>query len=150
MSQSITCPISSERIEEGTIRIIALLTAIVAIYALFLMNGYLFVFLTIDFAIRSFKIFKGKSPLRIIASTVIEITHQEKKWVDAAPKRFAAGIGIVLSMLIASSIFFHLNTFALILGGILVFCAALEGFFSICFGCHIYSKIILPISKFIK
>ncbi len=150
MTDSISCPVSQERVEEGIVRRIAFLTAWISAFSIFKFLYIPFLFLALDFAIRAFSILKIKSPLRILSSQFLHYSFFEKKYVDAAPKRFAAGIGFLLSLLISLFIFVNYIKLAISFSIILIFCALLEGLFSICFGCLVYSKIVLPISKLIK
>ncbi|MCC7467168.1 MAG: DUF4395 family protein, partial [Saprospiraceae bacterium] len=57
----------------------------------------------------------------------------------AAPKKFAAGIGMVFAFAIAGSLFLQWTWTAGILSGVLLFCALLESALSYCVGCVVYA-----------
>lgn len=94
-------------------------------------------FLTADFALRSFNLGKW-SPLFRLASWVTGILKLKGKPVYMPAKRFAARIGLVFSVLITT---FHLagGSTATVLSIVLAFFAALESLAGFCAGCYLYN-----------
>jgi len=72
---------------------------------------------------------------------VHRILNIPPKAIGAAPKRFAAGIGFIFSILIFILSFFNLEILKNILTAFFLLAAFLETFFSYCLGCKTYSII---------
>jgi hypothetical protein len=136
------CPISQEKIDENKARIVALFVVItVGTSVVYLNNFYgtvMLIGLAFDFFIRTFTSGKA-SPLRFFAITVSKVFRIKPKLTDAAPKKFAAGMGMVFCLIIAALLFFELNLAAQIVAIMLVLCAILESAFGYCLGCKIYT-----------
>lgn len=132
------CPVSAERVNENVIRIVALLVMLIGIYSALYLSFYAIIFLTIDFAIRSFT--DGKfSLLKIIALQLAKILSIPNKMTDLAPKKFAATLGFFFCCLISLCYIFSFLYAALGLTIILIVFALLESAFAICVGCYVYS-----------
>ncbi len=135
---TISCPISVIRINENVARVAAFYTFLIAITSL-LSHSYLLTFLLgVDFAIRSFlpSVF---SPLRFISGQTAILLDLKKVPVDAAPKRFAAGVGFLFCFLIATCQLFDFNFASYLIGSVLLICAFLESVFAYCVGCVVYT-----------
>lgn len=147
----VSCPVSPDKANENVLRIIAVQVIVFSLVSLVLNNYFISLFLILDFSLRSFT--KGNySPLRKIALYLNQFLKLEPKIIPAAPKKFAAGLGVVFSTFITISLIFNWLYLSVILGSLLIFCATLEGFFGVCIGCHIYSflqklKLSLKISR---
>jgi len=134
----ISCPISAERVNEHVVRIIAFMVALIAIFSISFDNYLPIVLLTIDFALRAFT--TGKfSPLKFIALKVAKALSLKPKMTDLAPKKFAAAMGFVFCLFIATTFVFSLNTLSLILTSTMTIFALLESVLAICVGCYVYS-----------
>ncbi|RZK57638.1 MAG: DUF4395 domain-containing protein [Pedobacter sp.] len=134
----ISCPVSSERINENVVRLIALMVAIIGIYSLLFADFYAIIFLLIDFGIRSFT--SGKfSLLKFIALKLFKLFSLPTKLTDLAPKKFAATLGFVFCLVIGVFYLFSQIYIALGLTVVLLIFAILESVFAICVGCYVYS-----------
>ncbi len=136
---NIICPVSNAKADENIVRTSAILTVLITAAAV-LVNSYLILFLlSADFAIRSF--FSGVgSPLKILSNHIAGILNiRNKKSIDAAPKKFAAFLGMTFSLLAGLLLLFQLPIAAMITASILIFCAFLEGVFGFCLGCFVYT-----------
>ena len=166
-----TCPISFNTVDHNVIRLVGLFTLILIITSFFNLFGeyskYIMLFLTFDFLMR---IFNDKlSLLKIISVNILHgILKIKPQEVGAAPKRFAAGIGALFSILIfgllfisdyfiskphilnMDNIFFTIKHSLHILTIMLVVAISLETFFGFCLGCKIYSYIQFFKSKWKK
>lgn len=148
VSIDFSCPISGNKRDNTTVRVVAGFVFVIAVVALMaaLRNSVqtaaiLTGVLAIDFVIRAF--IKPKySPLATLARGTVSGLKLTKKLVDNAPKIFAARIGVLFS--VASTVLFasNLRLSGIIVLSILILCAALESFFGICLGCLMYS--VLP------
>lgn len=101
------------------------------------------IFLSVDFGIRAFT--SQHSLLSILAKAISNILHLKPKPVFAAPKKFAALLGFIMSTIILTLLHFNLLTGAYIAGGVLIVCALLESLFNICVGCLVYNFIVAPL-----
>ncbi len=137
----IICPISDQKVDSNTTRTIAILTVAIAATGLILNNYIIMLLLAVDFAIRSFTPGKA-SPLKILSNNVSKvIDNRNKILIDAAPKKFASLLGMILSLFAGLLMMLQLPQAALATTAVLIFCAALEGIFGYCLGCLIYSLI---------
>ena len=136
----VSCPVSPEKANENVVRIIAIQVIIFSVISLLLNNYLISAFLVLDFSFRSFT--NGNlSPLKKVGIVINELLNFKPKIIPAAPKKFAAGLGVAFSVLITISLIFNWLIVSFTLGRSLIICAALEGFLGICIGCHIYSLI---------
>lgn len=143
---SITCPISTDRINENAARTVAFFVITLTLGGLYFNSWPLFLLLGFDFGLRAFS--TGQfSLLRQTARGFTHFLNLPEKPTDAAPKRFAAGIGWGFSLVIAGLLVMQWFSSAFIVGGVLVFCALLEGAWGFCLGCVAYSTLVRPFLK---
>lgn len=82
------------------------------------------------------------SPLGALAMKVIAPRLGEPVPTPGPPKRFAQGIGAVMTTLAAvSGLGFGWTTFALVLTGVMVVFATLESVFGFCAGCFVFGQL---------
>jgi hypothetical protein len=143
----IVCPVSDSKTDENVTRIAAVITATITVAAL-VANSYIILFLlAADFAVRSFTPGTG-SLLKILSGQIAGMFNiRNKKHTDAAPKKFAALLGMTFSLLAGLFLVVQLPVAALITASILVFCAFLEGIFGYCLGCLVYSFLTASANK---
>ncbi len=140
---SLICPVSPLRVEANTVRLTALLiSAFVAAY-LISNSIYFILFICIDFSIRAFTEIKF-SPLSWLASTTRRALKLPDNKIDKAPKIFAARVGLIFSLSIIILYVVGLFKTAAAVALVLLFFAMLESFLNFCFGCVVYSYIVLP------
>jgi len=143
---SITCPISTDRINENAARTVAFFVIFLTLVGLYFNSWPLFLVLGLDFGLRAFG--PGQfSLLRQTARWFTQLLNLPEKPTDAAPKRFAAGIGWGFSLVIAGLIALQWFSSAAIVAGVLMFCALLEGTWGFCLGCVAYSTLVRPFLK---
>ena len=120
---------------ESKVRLTALF--ILLFVVLYLVSGKIIfpAFLVIDFALRSFNL-PQYSPLALFSGWLVKTFKLPVKPVFFPPKRFAARIGLLFSIVIVALHVVTVNAFipAVILG----FFAAFESFFNFCAGCYVY------------
>jgi hypothetical protein len=132
------CPVDFITVNENRVRLTALWVLLLVI-ASFLINALpIFIFLTIDFFLRAFN-FGKFSPLNILSGAVVKQFKIPNKPIDQAPKRFAAGIGFVLSVLVAILLLTGFTKASFILAIVFASFAFLESFLSFCAGCYVYT-----------
>ena len=143
---NISCPVSAERINENVARVAAFFAMVIAAAGVALNSYIIIIALAIDFALRAFT--QGKaSPIKFLSKQVVQLLKIKEKPADAAPKKFAAGVGMVFCISIACMLLFNYFLAAAVIAGLLIFCALLEGAAGICLGCIVYTLIVLPFLK---
>lgn len=136
------------QLDEAVIRVNAFITLTLALIGLTIQMPYLFYFLVIDFAIRG--IFHKSSVISFVSKLSVNLFNFSAKPVFAPPKYFAARIGFIFSLIIAISIQFQLTWVGWTMGILLIICAALESFLSICVGCYVYDWFFAPLKNKIE
>ncbi len=131
------CPVSGVKVNETVVRLIAFFVVVIATLAGFYQIPILNFFLALDFSLRAFG--SGRySLLKYLALFLSRSLQLKNKPVDAAPKKFAAGLGFVFSLVAGILQVFQFQLAANIVIAILVFCALLEGLLALCIGCIVY------------
>ena len=132
------CPVGEELIDSRAARANALMVVVI-LYAYLTTDHWLVVaFLAADFALRAFGSPK-KAPLSMLSRKILDKLGIEPVLVNAAPKVFAARIGLTLTVAILVARLLGQRPLSYGLSMILIFCASLEGFLGFCLGCKIYS-----------
>lgn len=134
----VICPVDRVVVDENKVRATAFFVLLLAIFFLLTRSGLIIAFLLADFALRIFNLNKY-SPLAILGGWVIKLWAVKSKFVDRAPKRFAAIIGFIFLLAITFMLFAHVIWASLALTGILVLFASLEAFAGFCAGCYFYT-----------
>jgi len=143
---NISCPVSTERINENVTRVAAFYVIIITIIAIWF-NSYIIIFLlAADFAFRAFT--NGNaSVIKFLSKQTAHLLNIPQKPTDAAPKKFAAGVGMAFCTGIGCLLLLNAVTAASLVAGVLLFCALLEGAAGICLGCIVYTLFVLPFTK---
>lgn len=135
--------ISKNHVNEHVVRLVAAQVLILTLAVVLTSWEWLAFLLAVDFALRAFT--RIPSPLALIARSLANTFKLAPKPIFAAPKRFAAGLGLLFSLLIGIFLSINWPITALVTAIILAFCALLEAAFNICIGCYIYNWVIVPI-----
>lgn len=138
MANDITCPVDFVQVNENQPRLVA--AQVVLLTAIFIGTGWwpVFLLLAVDFFLRAFKLGRY-SLLGQAATSVVQQWKLSGKKVDQAPKRFAAKLGFIFSLIILTLSVFHQTTIAAYVAVVLILFAILESVFNFCVGCRIYS-----------
>jgi hypothetical protein len=132
------CPVDFIQVNENRVRLTAL-WVLILVLASFVINALpIFIFLAVDFFLRAFN-FGKFSPLNILSGFVVKQFKIPNKPIDQAPKRFAAGVGFVLSVLVTILLLAQFPKTVLILTIVFASFAFLESFLSFCAGCYVYT-----------
>ena len=137
---SLECPFSPKTANEQVVRLTAFLVVLLMLVGLLSQLQWIALLLCFDFFIRGFTD-RPWSPMRRAAKALARLLFLKPKMINAGPKIFAAKIGFIFCTIISIAAFAGLHQTARILAELLVLLAALETFFKICVGCHIYSLI---------
>ena len=134
------CPIGPTSVNQTVVRGVAF--QVLCSTALFLASGYDFIliYLLFDFFMRGF-VSRNLSLFVLMAGVVNKFFDRRIVPVNAEPKIFAARIGFIMCLSILFSELSGLSFLVFFLSGLLLLAAALECFFSICLGCHLYTFI---------
>ena len=145
MSQ-VVCPLSNEKVNNNVARLVAALVIINTVAALSLNLWWLLFIQLYDFAVRAADK-RQLSLFRYIGQHVANLLKLPVVAVDAAPKRFAAGVGLVFTLAIIAALLLNQFTAASVLAGILLLCAVLEALLAFCVGCYVYTFLVLPFTS---
>jgi len=137
---AVSCPADFVQMNENKARLIAsqvfLITLFIALFSSWMVSALL----AIDFLLRAFNL-NRYSILAKSADLLITLFGIGSKPVDQAPKRFAARIGLTLSVGITVLYIINYPIIATSLSGVLIFFSFLESVFAFCAGCHLYTLI---------
>lgn len=141
---NIICPVSESRVDENISRIAAFITIGVTAVSLVFNLAWPMCLLAIDFALRAFT--SGHwSVTKWLSKGAVFILNLDARPVDAAPKKFAALLGTVLTLSIAFLTLYQWTLYAFVASTILIACAFIEGAFAFCLGCAVFTSVVKPI-----
>lgn len=132
-----------ERIQEAVVRGIAFLVLLAVLITLLFDTILPMYVLAVDFFIRA--CISGRFSLLALLSRkgVSQILRFKKRMIIARPKKFAAGIGFLLSLTaLILVVIFDYEFWFIALSGMLGLFSALEAFFKFCAGCKIFGLLI--------
>ena len=131
-----SCPISNERVNERVARLVGALVFMVAGLYIAYPSILWLVLLLADFSARSFH-----RPLSLFANLAKPAAERlgEPVIVDAAPKIFAAKIGLAMTLAALAAHLAGMDGVAQGIIGIMLFCAFMEAAFGYCVGCKFYT-----------
>ena len=136
------------RVNENVVRLVAGFVLIFAIATVATGWVVLPLYLSVDFFLRAFT--SIKPPFALAAQQLAKTLNLEVKPIYAAPKKFAASIGFVFSVVISALFLAGFADTAKVVTGVLVLFATLESVFAICAGCYVYSWIVAPLIERFK
>jgi hypothetical protein len=138
VTEGLQCPVDHVMINENKARTIAFFVLLFA--TAYLLTGYLWIIalLLTDFFLRVFNI-GNYSFFGILADVVIGVFKIKNKPTDRAPKRFAAGVGLIFVSFILFAYLLQWYTAGIAAGSVLILFAALESFAGFCAGCYVYT-----------
>jgi len=136
------------RVNENVVRLVAGFVLIFAVVTIATGWVVLPIYLSIDFFLRAFT--NIKPPFALASQQLAKTLNLEVKPIYAAPKKFAAAIGFVFSMVISALFLSGFTDTAKVVTGILVLFATLESVFAICAGCYVYSWVVAPLIERFK
>jgi len=126
-------------VDDVTVRLIAAVVLVLALVALDLQQWWIYAVLALDFTLRT--VFGPKaSPLAIVVQRLIRPAVKAPKRPTAGPpKRFAAGIGAVLTSVAAILWLADVAPLVVVaIGVVMVVFPALESIAGICVGCKVF------------
>jgi hypothetical protein len=130
------CPLSKKTVDEHA-------SQLVGAFVLFLLIGsyftsdYILYFLLLDFLIRSIN--ARFSPLARLARFILDKLHIPPKPIGAAPKRFAARLGLLFSIILLALLYINCLIGYQIVFVLFTIAVGLEAIFKFCIGCKIYT-----------
>ena len=131
--------------DENTVRLTAFFVIVLIALSLFFKWPFLILLLCFDFIIRALGL--SLSPLALFSKLILNISGFKRKPIFAAPKRFAATLGSVFTLLVFLLMLNGLYDSAFVIGFLMIILASLESFFKICVGCYLYQFIVIPIQN---
>ena len=130
-----SCPISNERVNERVARIVGWLVFVVALLYIFMPHPAWLAVMLADFTARSFY-----RPASIFAQSAKPLAQRlgEPQIVDAAPKIFAARIGLGMTLAAIAAFIARQPELSRGILAVMALCAFMEGAFGYCVGCKFY------------
>lgn len=135
-----SCPISTDLVNAKLTQIYSIVTFIAISIFLFTPYKEVIYISAIDFIIRVLVSVKY-SPICTLIKLGLKLGKFQSHMVNAGPKRFAAKIGLIITVLMSISIILDLTYTSLILGTISFTAVGAEAIFGYCVACFIYSKL---------
>jgi len=133
-----SCPISTERVNLGLTKVYSIFTFSVITIFLFTPIKEIIYFSAVDFIIRVFFGIKY-SPICTMIKFGLKVGNTPVHMVNAGPKKFAAKVGMLFTILISIGVVFNIPMLSVISGGIAFVAIGAEVFFDFCLACTIYS-----------
>ncbi len=140
MKNNLQCPVDFVLMNENKARLTAFFVLILSVIFLLTNWWVIIAFLVIDFFLRARNLGKY-SLLAMLSDIIINQFKIKNKPTDRAPKRFAAGVGLMFTMGILILTLLDLNITTLIVTSVLLLFAFLESFIGFCAGCYVYSAL---------
>ena len=139
------CPVTSERTGQTATRFTAFFVFTALIILLATQSSWIILLIAADFALRGFG-YAHISPLARASTALVSGININETMIDAGPKRFAARLGLLFSLVISALLLTgtaaHLgacSATACGLTALLALFAGLEAFLGYCVGCRVYS-----------
>ncbi|UFH53995.1 DUF4395 domain-containing protein [Spirosoma sp. KNUC1025] len=142
-SPTLECPVDGVKVNEYKVRTVAFLILLTTLAYLLTSYWLLPLILMVDFALRAFD-YSQFSPFAQLSGRIVKTLNFPVLLIDQAPKRFAAGVGLVFAIIIIGLQGLGIST--LVVAGILAVFAALESLAGFCAGCYAYT-FLLPFLK---
>ncbi len=135
-----SCPISTDVVNSKLTRIYSIVTFIaIGIYLFTPFKEIIYLSAT-DFIIRVF-IGVKYSPICFFIKKGLALGQIQTHMVNAGPKKFAAKIGLVFTVLMSFSALLDLSSVSFILGSISFLAVGAEAVIGFCVACYIYTFI---------
>jgi hypothetical protein len=143
MLNNLVCPISKEKIDSYLSRITVFLNVLLMLAFIITQNPVFLVVVVIDYLIRAF--FNVKlSPIRFLAKFIRGLIKLEPKYIDLAPKVFAARLGFVFSASALIAFILSFNYMSIGIAAFLMTLSILDSVFDFCLGCFVYHYLVFP------
>ena len=133
-----SCPISPELVNETLVRSYSFVTFFAISVYLFTPFKEVIFISAIDFIIRVV-IGVKYSPICNIIKLVLKTGNFPSHMINAGPKKFAAKIGLIITVLMSLSVIFDFQTTSVILGIISFTAVGAEAIFGYCVACKVHS-----------
>ena len=144
--KNLICPVSNKKANENIVRITAFWVVVLTVLFIIFPNPIIPLFLALDFYIRAFTRLPY-SPLSWISAGIGRSLNFTPRWIDKAPKIFAARVGFLFSMLMLVLTLSGVTIAAISTASVLVLFAFLECGLNFCAGCWVYTYIVLPVYR---
>lgn len=138
--KNLSCPISNDLVNSKLTRIYAIITFVsIAVYLFTPFKAIIYLTAT-DFLIRVLFTVKY-SPICNLIKYILKVSQTSTHMVNAGPKKFAAKIGFIFSMMMLLGHILGYSTFSYFVGAMFFVAVGLEAIFGYCLACAIYSKL---------
>ena len=133
-----SCPISTDRVNSSLTKVYSIFTfSVITIFLFSPFKEIIFVSAA-DFVIRIFFGIKY-SPICGMIKFGLKVGNIPTHMVNAGPKKFAAKVGMLFTVLISAGVILNIPMLSVIAGGIAFVAIGAEVFFDYCLACTIHS-----------
>ena len=133
-----SCPISTDKVNSSLTKVYSIFTFSVITIFLFSPFKEIIFISTVDFIIRIFFGIKY-SPICTFIKFGLKVSNVPVHMVNAGPKKFAAKVGMLFTVLISVGVVFNFPMLSVISAGIAFVAIGAEVFFDYCLACTIHS-----------
>ena len=142
------CPISTERVNSTLTKVYSIFTLSVITLFLFTPFKEIIYVSAADFVIR---IFFGirYSPICTLIKFGLKVGNIPTHMINAGPKKFAAKIGMLFTVVISIGVIYNLPILSLITAVVAFIAIGAEVFFDYCIACKLYTYLPESLKKFI-
>lgn len=143
MLNKLVCPISKEQIDSYLSRMTVFLNVLLMLSYILTRNPIFLMVVVIDYLIRAF--FNVKlSPVRFLAKYIRKIIKIEPKFIDLAPKVFAARLGFIFAFSALITFILGFEIVSIVITAFLMTLSILDSVFDFCLGCFVYHYFVFP------
>ncbi|MCK5781118.1 MAG: DUF4395 domain-containing protein [Flavobacteriales bacterium] len=133
-----SCPIATARVDSALTKVYSIFTfSVITIFLFTPLKEIIFVS-AFDFMIRVFLGIKY-SPICRMIKFGLKVGNMPTHMVNAGPKKFAAKVGTLFTLIISAGVLLNMPTLSLIVGIVAFLAIGAEVFFNYCLACNIYS-----------
>ena len=146
MLNTLVCPISNEKIDSYLSRMTVFFNVLLMLVFIITHQPVFLVLVVIDYFIRAFLKVK-LSPIRFFAKFIRGLIKIEAKYIDLAPKIFAARLGFAFSFSALIVFLANFSVLSISITAFLMTLSTLDAVFDFCLGCLVYNYLVLPFSN---
>ena len=135
------CPLSAQKMSASAARVNGVITLVLLVLALLTPAHWILAILAADFAIKALTRFRY-SPISAISRVISTMLRLPERTIDAAPKRFTAGLCLVFAItgLVLGPLLAQWPAYYIVVSGFAA-CATLDVLTGICVGCKLYQVV---------
>jgi|AntAceMinimDraft_4_1070372.scaffolds.fasta_scaffold33100_4 hypothetical protein len=143
MITTLVCPISKEKIDSYLSRITVFFNVLLMLIFIITLNPVFVIVVVVDYFIRAFLSIR-LSPVRFFAKFIRTLIGLKPKYINLAPKIFAARLGFIFSFSALIAFATGYSFISIIIAAFLMTLSTLDSVFDFCLGCLVYNYLVFP------